>query len=303
MTSDELLRCLISSCAVKALTIAVARCAQVEADTTLQIYDSWWFHEPNKGGPIGIRTLAELQTVYHSTVGQNAFLELDFAPTPEGLIAPDQAARYKEFVSHSRLPNQIDAMRSTATSSNTQHQHCFDSQKTQSVTPLAISVGAGCLCIVICQCAVGMSCVALLSCVPTGRLDPWLLRGGIPWCGKRLNLFHSVLKQIGLTVGKMEDKEKRAAFLAGVLGKVEHQLGSAPAGDTQLLTFKTPVTIDRVVVREDQVQNILSLSLCSVSVLSLVSDQQRTIICQDRIRTEVRRIRHNRFVSHRRRVR
>ena len=58
MTSDELLRCLISSCAVKALTIAVARCAQVEADTTLQIYDSWWFHEPNKGGPIGIRTLA-----------------------------------------------------------------------------------------------------------------------------------------------------------------------------------------------------------------------------------------------------
>ena len=44
-----------------------------------------------------MRTLAELQTVYHSTVGQNAFLELDFAPTPEGLIAADQAARYKEF--------------------------------------------------------------------------------------------------------------------------------------------------------------------------------------------------------------
>jgi hypothetical protein len=35
--------------------------------------------------------------VYHGTVGRNSFLMMDFAPTPEGMIAPDQAARYKEF--------------------------------------------------------------------------------------------------------------------------------------------------------------------------------------------------------------
>jgi hypothetical protein len=52
------------------------------------------FRPGQKGG---IRTLAELQDVYHGTVGHNSFLMMDFAPTPEGLIAPDQAARYKEF--------------------------------------------------------------------------------------------------------------------------------------------------------------------------------------------------------------
>lgn len=63
-----------------------------ESDTTLQNGDQWFYDA--KGG---IRTLAELQDVYHGTVGHNAFLMMDYAPTPEGLIAPDQVARYKEF--------------------------------------------------------------------------------------------------------------------------------------------------------------------------------------------------------------
>ena len=63
-----------------------------ESDTTLQNGDQW-FHDANGG----IRTLLELQDVYHGTVGHNSFLMMDFAPTPEGLIAADQAARYKEF--------------------------------------------------------------------------------------------------------------------------------------------------------------------------------------------------------------
>ena len=58
---------------------------------------SRWYRSPSHGGTDGLRTLAELQTVYHMTVGRNSFLELDFAPTPDGLIAADQAARYKEF--------------------------------------------------------------------------------------------------------------------------------------------------------------------------------------------------------------
>ena len=35
--------------------------------------------------------------VYHGTVGRNGFLMLDFAPDRDGLIAPDQAQRYKQF--------------------------------------------------------------------------------------------------------------------------------------------------------------------------------------------------------------
>jgi hypothetical protein len=35
---------------------------------------------------------------------------------------------------------------------------------------------------------------------------------------------------------------------------VDHPLGRAPAGDTQLLTFDPPAMIDRVVVREDQTE-------------------------------------------------
>eukprot|EP01052_Picozoa_sp_SAG31_P002940 SAG31_NODE_107_length_24865_cov_17.973593_9_plen_344_part_00 len=63
-----------------------------ESDTTLQNGDQWFYN-----AKIGIRTLAELQDVYHGTVGHNSFLMMDFAPTPDGLIAPDQVARYKEF--------------------------------------------------------------------------------------------------------------------------------------------------------------------------------------------------------------
>ena len=64
-----------------------------EADTTLQNGDQWFYN-----GKIGIRTLGELtKIVYHGTVGHNSFLMMDFAPNPEGLIAPDQVERYKEF--------------------------------------------------------------------------------------------------------------------------------------------------------------------------------------------------------------
>ena len=63
-----------------------------EADTTLQNGDQW-FWNPSAG----IRSLAELQAVYHATVGRNAFLMMDFAPNQDGRIADDQAARYKEF--------------------------------------------------------------------------------------------------------------------------------------------------------------------------------------------------------------
>ena len=64
-----------------------------ESDTTLQNGDAWFYN--NRPGDI--RTLEELQAVYHGTVGRNSFLMMDFAPNQDGLIAPDQVARYKQF--------------------------------------------------------------------------------------------------------------------------------------------------------------------------------------------------------------
>jgi hypothetical protein len=52
-----------------------------------------WFY--SKGHPI--RSLKELQTVYHHSVGRNGNLLLDMAPTPDGVIDDAAFARYKAF--------------------------------------------------------------------------------------------------------------------------------------------------------------------------------------------------------------
>ena len=52
-----------------------------------------WFYTP--GAPL--RTLAELQTAYHNSVGRNAVLELDFAINRDGLVEPSHAALYAAF--------------------------------------------------------------------------------------------------------------------------------------------------------------------------------------------------------------
>jgi alpha-L-fucosidase len=44
-----------------------------------------------------IRTLQELISVYHDTVGRNGVLELDFAIDRTGLVDPDHVKRYQEF--------------------------------------------------------------------------------------------------------------------------------------------------------------------------------------------------------------
>jgi alpha-L-fucosidase len=63
-----------------------------ESDTTLQLADSWFYDADD-----GIRSLGELQDVYHETVGHNSLLMMDFSPTSEGVISLAHAARYAEF--------------------------------------------------------------------------------------------------------------------------------------------------------------------------------------------------------------
>jgi len=60
-------------------------------DTTLQKSDIWFWTG------IDIRPLRELIDVYHSTVGRNGVLELDFAIDREGLVDPAHAKRYAEL--------------------------------------------------------------------------------------------------------------------------------------------------------------------------------------------------------------
>jgi len=69
-----------------------ARWCPATCDTTLQLYDQWFW---SSGTPI--RSLPELIQVYHSTVGQNGVLELDFAIAQNGQVDPTHAQRYLEF--------------------------------------------------------------------------------------------------------------------------------------------------------------------------------------------------------------
>ena len=67
-------------------------------DYTLQSGDTW-FWEPPKGdaahpAPTSLRNMDELIYTYHSTVGHNTNLELDFAIDRDGLVAPAHAALY-----------------------------------------------------------------------------------------------------------------------------------------------------------------------------------------------------------------
>lgn len=59
-------------------------------DTHLQT-DGWFW----TGAPV--RTLSDLQQVYHETVGRNCVIELDFAINRSGLVDPAHAAQYAAF--------------------------------------------------------------------------------------------------------------------------------------------------------------------------------------------------------------
>ena len=65
-------------------------------DTTLQENDQWAYNPK-----VGLRSLKELITVYHSTVGRNCNLELDWAPfeagPQSGTLPPAQTQRFQEF--------------------------------------------------------------------------------------------------------------------------------------------------------------------------------------------------------------
>jgi len=62
------------------------------SDTTLTDPKKWFF-SPGET----IRNLSALIEVYHSSVGSNAVLELDFAINRDGLVEPSHAAMYKQL--------------------------------------------------------------------------------------------------------------------------------------------------------------------------------------------------------------
>ena len=67
-------------------------------DYTLQSGDVWfWEPAPQDGGTQALRTLDELIFTYHSTVGHNTVMELDFAIDRHGEVEASHAALYKRF--------------------------------------------------------------------------------------------------------------------------------------------------------------------------------------------------------------
>lgn len=63
-----------------------------ECPFTMQNGDTWFYDKP-----AGYHSMAELQTMFHETVGHNCNPIFDYAPTPDGAVDPDQAARYVAF--------------------------------------------------------------------------------------------------------------------------------------------------------------------------------------------------------------
>jgi alpha-L-fucosidase len=59
-------------------------------DTIMQVHGWFWMGH-------SVRTLTDLQEVYHTTVGRNCVIELDFAIDRDGLVDPAHEVRYKEF--------------------------------------------------------------------------------------------------------------------------------------------------------------------------------------------------------------
>ena len=66
--------------------------APAECDTPLQSNDRWFF-----GTEVPLRSVEEMKTVYHGTVGRNCVLELDLAPDRSGLVPANQTQRLQEL--------------------------------------------------------------------------------------------------------------------------------------------------------------------------------------------------------------
>ena len=62
-------------------------------DTTLQNGDHWFWTPPSTS----VRSLEDLKSVYHQTVGSNGVLELDFAIDRDGIVNPDHEKVYRAF--------------------------------------------------------------------------------------------------------------------------------------------------------------------------------------------------------------
>ena len=68
--------------------------APAVCDTTLQSPTSTWLYDPFDSAP---RNLTDLKLLYHQSVGRSCGLELNFAPMPNGTLAPNFVSRLREF--------------------------------------------------------------------------------------------------------------------------------------------------------------------------------------------------------------
>eukprot|EP00051_Salpingoeca_urceolata_P033457 m.20744 g.20744 ORF g.20744 m.20744 type:complete len:460 (+) comp6257_c0_seq1:125-1504(+) len=61
-----------------------------EVDSTLQVSDTWFYVKGK-----AVHTLAELQAMYHSSLGRNSNWLLDIAPPPSSTVAPIHMTQYQ----------------------------------------------------------------------------------------------------------------------------------------------------------------------------------------------------------------
>lgn len=69
-------------------------------DTIMQAHGWFW------SGPT-VRSLSDLKDVYHTTVGRNCVIELDFAIDRDGLVHPAHEARYRQVRMRAFVPHYL----------------------------------------------------------------------------------------------------------------------------------------------------------------------------------------------------
>ena len=114
-------------------------------------YGGCWFYNPG----MHPKSLQELVSSYHDTVGKNAFWLLDWTPNQTGLLRPDHTARYAE------LGNWLTECYATAIAETTS----FTASATGSPSAtLTVSMLHGCVGVALCVCNVYVSLVRHVLC-------------------------------------------------------------------------------------------------------------------------------------------
>ncbi len=96
----------------------------------VSIRGGWFYHESqsrlctDKDGCDGVKSLAKLVDIYHSTVGQSCVLQLNVPPTPDGLLHEIDVKQMRQLGAYIRALHASDAVTSCASAAGSHSVQC-----------------------------------------------------------------------------------------------------------------------------------------------------------------------------------